>query len=172
MTSLETEFASAHDEDMDVSSFDAPELSPEDLAQHTANMMANALEATKMFEVVEVKSGIGQIHILGRVMREKERVFTEKVVHPVLVVMETDADCNGFIGKQFLLKGGRSIENMKYAWVISFASNDLRSAASKVSYAFEPAIPRVEVVESPLMGPSTPQSGGQISGRKGASPVS
>jgi len=171
MTSLETEFLAARDES-DLDTYEPPELSPEEYAQHTANMVANALEATKMFEVVEVKSGIGQVHVLGRVKRERERVFTQKVVHPVLVVMEADRDCNGFIGKQFLMKGGKAFHHMKYAWVFSFASNDLRGAASKVCRAFEPAVPRVEVVESPLMGPGTPQSGGQSTGRKGASPIS
>jgi len=151
----------------DVDEFEAPEISPEEFAEHTANLVANALSATKIFGVVEVRAGIGQVHVMGRVKRERERQFVDKVVLPILRVMESADDCNGFVGKQFILKD----DSVKYAWVISFASNDLRRAASDICQAFEEVVPRVEVSESPLLGPGTPQSGGRVTGKKGASPI-
>ena len=174
MTSIETELMGSTGitpEGQDVNEFEEPDLSPEEYADHTAKMVASAMEATKMFGVVEVQAGVGQAHILGRVKQDKERLFAEKVVYPVLIAIKKDPNCNGFVGKQYMLKDGDKYENMRYAWVFSFASNDLRSAAHNICEAFRGAIPRMEVVEGPLMGPSTPQSGGQSSGRKGASPV-
>lgn len=176
MPHIEDEFVSrTHgltDAGQDVESFAEPELTPEEYARHTAQMVAKALEATRMFGVIEVQAGVGQAHIMGRVKREKERAFAENVVYPVLVAMEKDHDCSGFVGKQYLLKdGGSSFDDMKYAWVFSFASNDIREAAHKVCNSFADAIPRVEVTEGPLLGPATPQSGGYKSGHRGAAPV-
>jgi hypothetical protein len=159
------------DAGQDVHQFDAPDISPEEYAEHTASRVASALEATKMFGVVEVKAGLGQVHIMGRVRREHERRWAENVIFPMLLTMEKSEDCNGFIGKQYILKEGKALDNLKYAWVISFASNDLRKSAADICTSFAAAIPRVEVTEAPLMGPSSPQSGGARSGRKGASPV-
>jgi hypothetical protein len=170
MATVDREFSNRKgttDTGQEVEAFGAPEITPEEFAEHTANMVANALSATKMFEVVEIKAGIGQVHIMGRVKREKERNFMDRVIVPILKVMDGSDDCNGFVGKQFLLKAGLA----KYAWVISFASNDLRHAASVVCSSFEGAAPRVEVVEAPLAGPGTPQSGGRGTGRRGAAPV-
>lgn len=173
--SVETEFMENRgrvtEAGQDIDSFEEPELTPEEFAHHTARMVANALEATKMFGVIEIQAGVGQAHIMGRVKREKERMFAESVVYPVLLAIKKDHDCNGFVGKQFLLKDGDSLPDMKYAWVFSFASNNIREAAHKVCDAFSAAIPRLEVTEGPLLGPSSPQSGGYKSGRKGASPL-
>ena len=75
-----------------VEQFDAPDISPEEYAEHTASRVATALEATKMFGVVEVKAGLGQVHIMGRVKREHERRWAENVVFPVLITMEKSED--------------------------------------------------------------------------------
>jgi len=150
-----------------LSAFDAPEISPEEHAEHWSGILANALSSTKLLGIVEVRSGIGQVHIMGRVRRDKERMFLEKVVDPILRFFDRDDECHGFLGKQFLLKDN----DVKYAWVISFASNDLKSTVSRACQSFESAIPRSVVTEAPLMGPGAPQSGGQKSGRKGAAPV-
>lgn len=153
----------------DSSASDTPEITPEEYAEHMANSVAAALSSTKLFEVVEVKAGIGQIHVLGRVAKDKERNFVSQVVAPVLQVLDQQQDgCRGFIGKQFMLKYGA----VKYAWVVSFAASDLRSAASEICGSFESAIPRVEVTEAPLVGRGPPQSGGMRTGRKGASAIS
>ncbi len=163
--SLESEFETPKSEDE--GDFKAPELTPEEYAEHTANQTANAFQATKLFEVVEVKAGVGQVHLLGRVLQENERVFLDKVITPVLKAIEASHECEGHICKQFLFKNGKT----KYAWTISFAANNLRAAAHVICEAISTAIPRFEVMESPLVGPKVPTGGGPGSGRKGASPV-
>jgi len=167
--SLEGEFTrtnSVSEAGQDVASFDAPDLSPQDHAEHTANLVARAFESTELFEVIEVKAGVGQFHLMGRVEQTDERRFVRLIVGPCLRAT-SNGKCDTFIGKQFLLKNDRT----RYAWVFSFASNDLLAAAHSICDAIEPATQHLEVTESPLMGPGTPQSGGQISGRKGASPI-
>jgi hypothetical protein len=169
MTSIDKELSKGRglsDAGQKVDEFDAPDLSPQEYAEHTAQQTAKAFEATKLVEIVEVKAGIGQIHLLARVKKDNERAFMEMVVAPVLHAME-GAESDGFVGKQFFLKNG----SVKYGWVISFASNNLRQAAYAVGEALEPAIPRLEVMEAPLVGQTVPQSGGPGSGRKGAAPL-
>ena len=172
MTPVESEFMKKgkkiNDAGQDVEEFGAPEISPEEFADHMASVLANALSGTKMFEVVEVQSGIGQVHIMGRVKKEKERPFVPNVVKPILRVMKHSDNCNGFVGKQFVLNDD---DDVRYAWIVSFSSNDLRRATSEICQSFEAVIPRLEVTEAPLMGPSTPQSGGRTTGKKGASPI-
>jgi hypothetical protein len=150
-----------------VSAFDAPEISPEEHAEHWAGILANALSSTKLIGVVEVRSGIGQVHVMGRVRRDQERMFLEKIIDPILRFFDRLDGGHGFVGKQFLLKDGE----VKYAWVISFASNALKETVTQLCRCFEAAIPRLEVTEAPLLGPSAPQSGGRRSGRRGAAPV-
>jgi len=84
-----------------------------------------------------------------------------------LVAFDAARDCEAHICKQYLLKNSRT----KYAWTISFAANDLRAAAHMVCGAIEPAIPRVEVMESPLVGGAPPEGAVGKGGRKGATPV-
>jgi len=172
MSSMDGEFFSEgrNEAGQEVSGFES-EVSPEEFAEHMANLTARNLNDTKMFETVETAHGIGQVHVLGRVKREHERQFLEKVVYPILRVMEGSEDCNGFVGKQFLLKDGV----VKYAWVISYASNDLRESTYDICRSFEAAIPRLEMTEGPLIGPGTPQgsvgAGPGQAGSKGAAPV-
>jgi hypothetical protein len=154
------------DEGQRVDDFNAPDLSPQEYAEHTAQQTAGAFEATKLIEIVEVKAGIGAVHLLGRVKKDNEKPFMDMVVRPVLQAM-SESEADGFVGKQFFLKNG----SVKYGWVISFSSNNLKHAAYTIAEALEPAIPRLEVMESPLVGPGAPQSGGSGSGRRGASPL-
>ena len=169
--SLETEFTKKtkgrNESAQDVDEFKAPDLTPDEYAEHTANLTANAFQATKLFEVVEVKAGVGQIHLLGRVKQDDERTFLDKVITPVLKAIEASHECEGHICKQFILKNGKT----KYAWTVSFAANNLKLAAHAICEAVNTAVPRLEVVESPLVGPSTPMGGGPGGGRRGASPV-
>jgi len=151
-----------------VDEFKPPELGDDDFADHTAKMTANAIEATKLIEIVEVKAGVGQVHLLGRVKIDNERAFMEKVVSPVLDAF-FDCGADGFVGKQYFKRKRGQLP--RYGWVISFASNSIREAANTICTALEDAIPHLEVMEAPLSGPSTPQSGGQRSGRKGAAPI-
>lgn len=150
-----------------LSSFDAPEISPEEHAEHWAGILANALTSTKLIGIVEVRSGIGQIHVMGRVRRDQERMFLEKIIDPILRFFDRLEDGHGFVGKQFLLKDNE----VKYAWVISFASHALKDTVTQACRCFESSIPRAEVTEAPLLGPAAPQSGGRRSGRKGAALV-
>ena len=167
-TELEAEFGSAGRETeskQDLNEFNAPNLSQEEYAEPTANITANALAATKLLEVVEVKAGIAQIHLMIRVPAKKEVTFLKKVVEPILRV--TDGVCHAFIGKQYILKSGE----MRFGWVISFSSNNLREAANTITEAIDGAIPHMEVTEAPLIGSGSPQSGGQATGRRGAHPL-
>ena len=162
-----------NDAGQDVDGFKAPDISAEEFAEHMANMFANALTATKLFEVVEVKAGVGQVHIMGRVKNDKERLFMERVGNAVLDVQLDHADiCTVFLGKQMIRKElSLKSRTTKFAWVLSYASNDLRQATNLICRSFEQSVPKLEVMESPLMGPGSPQSGGRGTGRKGASPV-
>ena len=168
MTSIRNEFQTKgiNDVGQDIDEFEAPDVSPQEQAEHTAQRTAAALEATKLIEIVEVKASPGQVHMLGRVRKDNERPFMDLVVWPILRAME-HSDADGFVGKQFFLKNDAG----KYGWVISFASNNLKNTAYEVAEALDPALPHVEVMEAPLQGPGTPQNGGQSSGRRGASPV-
>lgn len=170
MTSLEGEFAIARgrtDSYQDIDDFAAPDISAQEFAEHTAQQTAGAYAATKLFEIVEVKAAIGQVHLLGRVKAEHEALFIDKVVTPTLEAADNTKDCEVHLCKQFMRKNSRT----KYAWTIPFAANDLRAAAHALCMAIEPAIPRVEVMESPLTGGPTPEGSVGRGGRKGASPV-
>ena len=168
--SLEAEFSPTSGKNMcdqDVSEFAAPEISAQEFAEHTANQTATAFQSTRMFEVVEVKAGVGQVHLLGRVKQDHDKAFVDQVVTPVLQAIEETDGCEGHLCKQFLRKNGIT----KFAWTISFAANDLRAAAHAVVNAIAPVIPKYEVMESPLQGPSTPMGAQGKAGRKGATPV-
>ena len=149
----------------DVSVFDAPNLSPEQHTEHTAGVLARAFEQTRLVEVVEVKANlVNQVHLLCRVKKEAERELVHTVVTRILARLEHNERVEAFIGKEFMLKRGKVI----YAWVFSFASDDVREMAHAVCDAIDEARPRTEVLESPLMGSGTPQSS---SGGRGAAPV-
>lgn len=161
-------FADRGQKRKDSHQYDAPDLTPDDYAAHTANQAANAFQATQLFEVIEVKAGVGQIHLLGRVKQDNEKDFLDKVVTPVLkVIEESNGGWECHICKQFLRKNGKT----KYAWTISFAAVELRQAAHAICSAINASSPKREVLEAPLVGPSTPAGGGPRGGRKGAAPV-
>ena len=168
MTSLKGEFKTKGktESGQDVGEFREPDLSSQDQAEHTAQMTARAYESTKLIEIVEVKAAPGQVHLLGRVQRNNEKTFMEKVALPTLKAMTGD-EADGHLCKQFFLKNG----SLRYGWCISFASNNLKGTAYKIAEALEPVAPRLEVMEAPLQGAGTPQSGGQTTGRRGAAPV-
>jgi len=166
---VESEFRTRgrNESDQDISEFEAPDISAQEYAEHTAQQTAGAFQATKLFEVVEVKASPGQVHLLGRVKADNEGAFVDKIITPVLEAIEVHQDCEGHLCKQYLRKHKRT----KFAWTISFASNDLRAAAHAICEAIAPAIPKFEVMESPLTGPGTPMGSQGKGGRKGAAPV-
>lgn len=151
----------------DVGTFEAPDLKDQDFADHTAKMTANALEATGLIEIVEVRAGVGQVHLLGRVKKNNERAYVERVVDPALEAMEK-SKVDGHICKQFFRRNGKK----KYGWTFSFAAENLSEAAGVICNSFGMLAPKFEVTEAPLTGPGTPHGslpGG--GGRKGASEV-
>ena len=150
---------------------EAPELSPEDYAEHTANMTAEAFQKTGLIEFVEIKGSLNQISLLGRVKENKVQAFSEKVIKPVLRIMQKT--CDGFIGTQYLIRGDAPNDELYYGWVVAFGSPNIREAATAICEALAPAIPRQEVMSVPLLGPSAPQGSTVATGggRKGATPV-
>ena len=169
MSALQSEFhTSGHtDAGQQLDEFEAPSISPQDLAEHTAQRIAAAFEATKLVEIVEVKASLGQVHLMGRVHKDNEKDFMNTVIYPILRVVDGQTGIDLHACKQFFLKQG----SLRYGWVVSFASDDLKTAAFKISEAIAPAIHKLEVTEAPLVGQQAPQSGGMRSGRRGAAPI-
>lgn len=152
-----------NDVGQDVNEFDALEVSPGEDAEHVAGIIANALEKSGWVEIVDVKSAVGQVHLLGRVKPENERNVVHRLMENVLA--KSDGKCETFFGKSYFRDSGK----MKYGWAFSFASNNLREAAHAVTDAIAEVVPRIEVMEAPLLGPSTPS--GSVGGSKGAAVV-
>ena len=158
----------------DVNAFAAPDLSPEDLTQHTANLIANALDATGLIEVREIQANlVNQVHILARVQARNAREAANKIVDTVIMRTDDDPSIEAFLGKQYLRKKkqGQPRKKLCFAWVFSFGSKDLHHMVTVVCNAIEESTPRkrLDVLESPLMGPGTPISTGP--GSRGARPV-
>lgn len=150
-----------------VEDFAAPDISTQEYAEHTANQAATAFQATKLFQVIEVKAGVGQVYLLGRVKKEDEKRFVDDVVDAALTAMDDERGCEGHICKQYMKHHGV----VKYAWNITFAARDVRAAAHAICHALDPLIPRKEVTKMPMQGPATPTNSGAGSKGKGASPV-
>jgi len=156
--------------------FDAPDLSPEEFADHVARGLARALESTGLIEVKEMKTSVGQCHFFGRVHKKNLRAWS-RLTKKLLVAMEGFVD--GFVGRQEIvtLKNGapKNSKNPddyihKFGHLVSVGSNDLKGAADMLAQIIVEASPRkhVEVMEYPMLGSGAPQSGGIVTGRKGA----
>lgn len=150
-----------------VENFDAPDVSAQEYAEHTANQAATAFQATGLFQIIEVKAGPGQVYLLGRVKRDDEKRFVEGVVDAVLKACDKERDYEVHICKQYMLHHGKTV----YAWNITFASRDIRAAAHKICASFESIIPRKEVAAMPMHGPATTVNSGAGSKGRGASVV-
>lgn len=151
-----------------VDDFDAPDLTPEEVTEHYAGVVANILEGTNLIEVREIQANmVNQIHLLARVKEKDARTVAQLVVKSILFAVEA-SDVDAFIGKQYLIKEG----DLVYAWVFSFTHpSNIKKVADVVSAAIDKAIPtkKVDVLEAPLLGSGPPQSTGV--GIKGARPV-
>ena len=173
--------------DQNPDSFEAPNLTPEEMADHTARMVARVLEATHLYEVVEMEKFPGSFHFFGRVKKQNLKVWQNDLVKRCLVAMRFVGD--GFIGTQHVvrLKKGRSSDSKDsndydqvFGWVFSLASKDLYSAAVEVCRVIEESViptPKTEVKEMILLGSGPPQAGSGAAGpkgtgRKGAHPIS
>lgn len=152
---------------VDVNEFDAPNLSPEDLAERATGVLATAFEATRVFDVIERKYRFGEVQLMGRVSPGNESLFAKGILKPVLL-MAAEKGHELFTGKQFFIKSGT--KDIRYAWVVALSSDDLREAVKDICEVIDRVCPSatVDVTEVPLLGPSTPVGG---SGVKGASPV-
>jgi hypothetical protein len=150
-----------------VDAFSKPNLSPEDEAQHYAGLLASALEATGLVEVVETKVSVGQIHFMCRVQKKNEREFANSLLHPTLLAARGNFDL--FTGKQFLIK--KNTDDMVFGWVFAVGAMDMAEAVRTIGTVLEVAAPRVMVTEAPLMGPPTPAGSVGKGGRKGASAI-
>ena len=169
MTSLEREFTRGLEDDSeDHDAFEAPELSPQDYAERSANIMADAFQKTGLVEIAQVQANVGQIHLLGRVRDEKS--FIDNAVFPIMEAVDGD-DCDTFMGIQYFLKEGAVSNRRRYGWVLSFSSPSIDKVLRKVCGVLEGLIEKKELMEMPLVGRPAPQSGGQSSGRRGASPL-
>lgn len=167
--------------------FEAPNLTPEEMADHTARMVARVLEATHLFEVVEMEKFPGSFHFFGRVKKQNLKVWRHDLVKRCLVAMRFVGD--GFIGTQDVvrLKKGRSADSRDpndydqlFGWVFSLAAKDLYNASVEICRIIEewgiPA-PKTEVREMIMLGSGPPQAGSGAAGpkgtgRRGAHPVS
>ncbi len=171
MTSLESEFLRQEMEDLEDEGVDyeSPDLSPQDYAERSADIMAQAFQRTGLIEIAQTKAAVGQVHLLGRVKDEKS--FVDNAVFPVLEAI--DDECEAFIGIQYFIKEGAvaNSRHRRYGWVISFSSPDMDRTLRDVCGVLDDLYQKNELTEMPLVGKPAPQSGGSRSGRKGAAPV-
>lgn len=172
MTSLESEFGrGVHEAELGggPDEFDPPDLSPQDYAERSANIMAEAFQKTGLVEIAQIQAGVGQVHLLGRVKDEKK--FIDNAVFPVLEAI--DEDCDTFMGIQYFLKEGavQKSKGRRYGWVLSFSSPNMDKVLQEVCGILDEMSGKDELMEMPLVGRAAPQSGGRGSGRRGASPL-
>lgn len=148
-------------------------MSPIEVAEALANIMAERLESTGLIQVVERQFHIKQIHLLCRVRQENERL----VVHgPIDVMAECSDDfpelkAELFFGKTYFRKGGK----LRYGWVFSFGSDDVVKLIEEMCDSLvETRRGKIDVMEAVLVGSPTPQGsvvGSSGGGTKGASPL-
>ncbi len=91
-----------------VGGFAAPDLTKAEYDDHFAKAIANGLEATRLVEVVEVTSAVGQAHLMCRVRAGDEREFVHGPITSMARRMAGVAET--FFGKEFFLKGSGPAE--------------------------------------------------------------
>lgn len=152
---------------VDVEALNAPDLSPDDLAERASGILASAFETTKVFDVIERKHRFGEVQLMGRVSSGNEAFFAKGILKPILI-MASEKGHELFTGKQFFIKAGT--RDIRYAWVVALSSDDLQDAVRDICEVIEAVCPTatVDVKEVPLLGPGTPSGG---DGVRGAKPV-
>jgi len=164
----------------DPRAFDTGDLSPEKVADHLSRATASVLESTGLIEIKEISSSVGQCHFFGRVKDDDKKRWAA-LKKNILVVMRFE--CDGFMGTQDILelKPGASEDsrnpddyNHKFGHLVSIGAKDLKHAVEEVCKMVIDNTPRnhAEVMEAPMAGAGSPQSGGPKTGRKGAHPTS
>lgn len=156
------------DEGQNVKDFDPPSMSPEDTAAHYTGMVANSLESTGLFQVVDMTHRIGELQIMGRVSPKDEKEFVRGVLKELLT--KTRGTCELFVGKQFLID--KVSGELKYAWVFACGSDDLQKASMMICSVIGDHVgPKyTEAFDIPLLGSGSPE-GSVVGGKKGASAV-
>jgi hypothetical protein len=154
-------------EEQPLDELDSQKLSRKEEVDRLAQITAGVLESTGLVEIVKIQAAeTGDIHLMGRVRKAQEKRFVDQVVDAILHACgENEIDQH--ICKHFFLKN----EKKKFAWLVSFSDPDTKKAVQLICDAVRVTVAHKEVMEMPLRGPGTPQSGGRGTGRKGASPV-
>lgn len=140
-------------------------LSPIEVAEELADIMSARLEGTGLVQIVEKQFHIKQVHLLGRVRQENERL----VVHgPIDIMAECGEDFPElkpelFFGKTYFRKNGK----LRYGWVFSFGSDDITALIEAMcdSLTDISGRGRIEVMEANLYG--TPPPRGSVVGSSG-----
>ena len=143
------------------------DMDPLEVSEYWSGIFQDALESTNLVEIVEPKVAMNHFHLLGRVRPENERKLVHGPINDMLNAIQKGDE--GFFGKVYFKRSGK----LKYAWVFSVGSDDLEALVGRLLEALDDHRPRakkIDVLESPLLGPSTPQSGANPKG-KGAAPV-
>jgi len=152
----------------DINAFGKPNLSPEDEARHYADLLASALEATSLVEIVETKVSVGQIHMMMRVQKSNAKEYVHNVLHPILLAARGSFDL--YVGTQYFIK--KNTDDIVFGWVFCVGATDMSDAVRAIGNILDVTSPRVVVTEAPLMGPGTPSGSVGKAGRKGAAPIS
>jgi len=144
---------------------------PMAISERLARRLTQALENTGLIEIVEPRAAVGQIHLLARIRKEGEKAFLYGPGKLILSALKKFPRTDIFIGKSFFIRA----DDLRYAWVVSIGSDQLEECVELVVNAlgaeFEPAPKRkLDLSETPLLGPAAPQSATRP-GARGAAPV-
>lgn len=145
---------------------DTTGLSPEEISAKYASVFAQALESTGLIQVVEIKTMVQQFHILARLRNPKRE--RDLIYGPIEQMLRNGYDKGVlFFGKEYLLKEGE----LAYAWVFSVGAEDFEDViptlCDTIAYREKP---KLDVMEMPMLGKSTPMSSESTRGR-GWTPV-
>jgi hypothetical protein len=142
------------------------ELTEEHFSEHVFGVIATELERTKLLQIAEKEHrDTGKFDYLCRVKGDQIRVFQHRLLEPLHRAAKGNFEI--YTAHEFFLKDDRWVQG----WHLYFAGADSREMARIITSTIEDNFPRPEVIESPLMGPGSPQSGGRGTGRKGVAAV-
>lgn len=131
-----------------------------DVFEEAAKEISTHLERTGLFESRDTSFSPGQVHILGRVKKEDQKVWVHTVYKGLLYACKKDGtDC--FLGNQYMLDDKTG--TMLFGWVVSLSGKDPARLVDVVSSALDDldvGAPEPDVI---------PVLGGR--GRRNVSPV-
>lgn len=140
---------------------DTSGMNPEEISAQYAAAFSEALESTGLVQVVEIKTMVQQFHILARLKNPKRE--RDLIYGPIEQMLRNCQDKGVlFFGKEYLLKDG----GLVYGWVFSVGAEDFEDVVptlcDTVTYREKT---KVDVMEMPMLGRSTPQSSDATGGR-------